>query len=206
MAWAPNYIEAEALADFVHTDVESDRVELEGACASASRAIDLATYRQFGVTASESRFYTAEWSTKKSMWVFVCDDFTAITAIAVDTAGDGTYATTVDPSALVYYPLNNAVKGLAFESAGVRRSALPSAASLGHGAIRATAEWGWTNGFPEGIVSATKLQASRFFARRNSPYGVAGSPDQGSEIRLQAKADPDVKLSVQYFKRAVWLS
>lgn len=205
MPWAPNYIEPDVLADFVHTDVETDRVELEGACSSASRAVDLATYRQFGVTTSQARIYTPEWNIKMGRWVVECDDFTALTAIAVDLADDGAYATAVDLSGAVYLPHNAPQEGRVYERVALRRSALASSTLL-EGSVRLTALWGWEDGFPDGIVQATKLQASRFFARRNSPYGIAGSPEQGSEIRLQAKADPDVLVQIRSYKRAVWLS
>jgi hypothetical protein len=45
------------------------------------------------------------------------------------------------------------------------------------------------------------LQASRFYARRDSPYGVAGSPDLGSEVRLLSKVDPDVAVSLADYVR-----
>jgi hypothetical protein len=60
--------------------------------------------------------------------------------------------------------------------------------------------WGWLN-IPDSVKKATKLQASRFFNRRNSPYGVAGSPDMGSELRLLAKVDPDVAVALKGFSR-----
>ena len=204
MPWAPNYIEPEELADFVHTDVESDRVELTSAISSASRAIDEATYRQFGSVTAETRIYTPRWSAARGMWVIECDDFTALTKIELDTAGDGTFATEVSVSGAVLLPLNNVAKGRVFERVGLR-STVTAVSTLGKGSVRLTSPWGWP-AYPETIVTGTKLQASRFFARRNSPYGVAGSPDQGSEIRLLAKADPDVILAVRSFKRRVWLS
>lgn len=207
MPWAPEYVTPEELAEFVRTDVESDRPDLTVACAAASRAIDLATYRQFGVTAGpEARIYTPKWSTKRGMWVIECDDvFAAPTAIAVDTVGDGTFSTTIDPSATLMLPVNNVVKGRPYERVALRRG-VSVFSPLGPDSVRLTAIWGWTIGVPETIFLSSRLQASRFFARRNSPYGVAGSPDQGSEIRLQAKADPDVRLSVLPFRRDVWLS
>ncbi len=55
-----------------------------------------------------------------------------------------------------------------------------------------TARWGYAAAIPGTVSQACLLQASRIFARRLSPYGVAGSPDLGSEIRLLAKVDPDV--------------
>lgn len=206
MAWAPNYIEAEELADFVRTDVESDRVELESACASASRAIDLATYRQFGVTAPEARIYTPQWSLKLGCWEIECDDVTAVTLIEVDTLNDGTYSTAVSVTGVIYLPHNAVAEGRVYERIALRRSALPTTSILGDGSVRLTAPWGWVSGVPAGIKSASKLQASRFFARRQSPYGIAGSAEQGSEVRLQAKADPDVIVQVRSYRRSVWLS
>lgn len=205
MPWRPDYITAEELADYVRTDVESDRPELTAACSSASRAIDDATYRQFGQTASEARVFTPKWSPLRGMWVVECDDlFAAPTAIAVDTAADGTFATTVDPANVLMLPVNSAAEGRPFLRVALRRG-VSVFNPLGYESVRLTAVWGWAT-VPATIVAATKLQASRFFARRNSPYGVAGSPDQGSEIRLLSRVDPDVRLMIRDYKRDVWLS
>lgn len=56
---------------------------------------------------------------------------------------------------------------------------------------------------PAGVNTATLIQAARFFKRRDSPYGVAGSPEMGSELRLQAKLDPDVYVMIKPY-RAWW--
>lgn len=58
--------------------------------------------------------------------------------------------------------------------------------------VSVTARYGYGLTIPPKIVQAEILQASRLFSRRQSPYGVAGSPDLGSELRLLAKVDPDV--------------
>ena len=92
MPWRPDYVTPEELAVFVHTDVEEERAELEGACASGSRAIDTATYRQFGSVAAQARIYTPQWSTKLGMWTIECDDFTALTVLEIDVH----YATWLD--------------------------------------------------------------------------------------------------------------
>jgi hypothetical protein len=61
--------------------------------------------------------------------------------------------------------------------------------------VTISAVWGWDE-VPTTVEQATLLQASRFHARRFSPYGVAGSPEAGSEMRLLAKLDPDVELAL----------
>jgi hypothetical protein len=55
-----------------------------------------------------------------------------------------------------------------------------------------TDKWGFAAVVPAAVKMACLLQGSRWFARRNSPYGIAGSPEMGSELRLLAKLDPDV--------------
>lgn len=67
--------------------------------------------------------------------------------------------------------------------------------------VRVTATWGWP-AIPDTIRYATLLQASRLFARRHAPFGVAGSPETG-QLRLLEKIDPDVAVSVRPYRR-VW--
>lgn len=47
---------------------------------------------------------------------------------------------------------------------------------------------------PEAVKMATMIQASRLYHRRDTPYGVAGSPEMGNELRLLSRLDPDVQL------------
>jgi hypothetical protein len=71
-----------------------------------------------------------------------------------------------------------------------------------HG-VTISAVWGW-DAVPVPVEQATLLQASRFHARRFSPYGVAGSPEAGSEMRLLAKLDPDVELALARSRLIRW--
>jgi hypothetical protein len=63
--------------------------------------------------------------------------------------------------------------------------------------------WGWT-AVPTSVKQATMLQATRLAARRDSPFGVAGSPSEGSELRLLAKVDPDVETVIGKKYRREW--
>ena len=67
-------------------------------------------------------------------------------------------------------------------------------------AVRVTARYGWAE-VPTAITEACLLQAARLVMRRDSPFGVAGSPDAGSELRLLAKVDPDVAVMLTPFRR-----
>lgn len=65
--------------------------------------------------------------------------------------------------------------------------------------VHVTAYWGYSNVPPASVIQAEILQATRFFSRKNSPFGVAGSPEVGSELRLLARVDPDVAVMLQPF-------
>lgn len=67
--------------------------------------------------------------------------------------------------------------------------------------VHVTAKWGYAAEVPRAVKNACLLQASRLFSRRNSPYGIAGSPEVGSELRLLAKVDPDVAVMLSKFVR-----
>ncbi|NIL59971.1 phage gp6-like head-tail connector protein, partial [Salinispora arenicola] len=71
------------------------------------------------------------------------------------------------------------------------------------GELTITAPWGWP-AIPTAVVLATQLQASRLLTRRDSPYGVAGSPQDGSEMRLLARVDPDVEVVLRPYVRHWW--
>ena len=65
--------------------------------------------------------------------------------------------------------------------------------------MRVRGIWGWT-AVPAEISMATLIQASRLFARRQSPFGIAGAPDLGV-VRLSARLDADVEVLVKDFRR-----
>lgn len=67
--------------------------------------------------------------------------------------------------------------------------------------VTVTAKWGYSGSTPKAVKNACILQASRLFSRRNSPYGIAGSPDLGTELRLLAKVDPDVAVMLSKYVR-----
>lgn len=193
MTWAPDYITATDLADYMRIGDTVDDVELALAVTAASRAIDLQCNRQFGkVAAAEERFYTPDYDYGRGAWWLCIDDLQSVTNFALE----------VDDTAVTDYtlePRNAAAEGKPWtrlyfgDDAEVEPDGTASQASV-------TAIWGWT-AVPSAVKLATRLQASRFMARRDSPYGVAGSPDAGSEIRLLSRVDPDVAVALRGFSR-----
>jgi hypothetical protein len=202
MAWDLDYATLDELKHYVKIplDDEEDDVELALDLTAASRAVDNACSRQFGKSdAPEDRFYTAEYDRQLCGWIVRIDDVTDDTGLTVgyDSAGDQTYTGAISPFRLL--PLNAAVKQRAWTEIQVMRtsSVTPGGAA---GAVKVHGYFGWSS-VPNTVKMATLLQASRFASRRDSPFGVAGSPDTGSELRLLAKVDVDVKVMLRPYVR-----
>lgn len=185
MAWAPSYVEVDDLADFVRIDDNDDDAQLALAIAAASRAIDRLCRRQFGlVAAPEARYYRPRWDRRRCAYVVDTDDLMTVTGLLVD---DEAVASPV------LLPRNAAANGRPWTTLELGTTTPASE-------VEVTARWGWT-AIPDTVKEACLLQGSRVFARRGAPFGIAGSPDSGSEMRLLAKVDPDVAVSLEDYRR-----
>lgn len=204
MAWASNYVTAVELAQFVRIDDTSDDAQLGLAIAAASRAVDRACNRQFGkVDAPVERFYTAKLDPVIHRMAIDIDDLMVSTGLVVevDTDGEGIYSDAVTSYEL--RPRNATADGRPWTQLVVGRGASVGFPST-EDAVRVTGTWGWS-AVPDAIKEATALQASRLLSRRDAPFGVAGSPQAGSEVRLLAKLDPDVEVVVAPYRRLGWV-
>jgi hypothetical protein len=73
--------------------------------------------------------------------------------------------------------------------------------------VQVTAKFGWPGGTaPAAVKEACLIQASRLWKRKDAPFGVAGSVEFGSEMRLLAKLDPDVESLLRPFRRNWWVA
>lgn len=194
MAWKPDYIEVEDLAEYVNiTDpvlIDADPF-LAPAVAAASRAVDGTTNRQFGLCAEpEARYYTPRWDRKRCRWVIEIDDLMTETGLLVkaDLTDSGVYDQAI--TAFSLEPRNAVKEGKPWTHLVVRPSSAVQPVS-DQDSVEVFARYGWTT-FPDAVVQASLMQGSRFYERRKAPFGTAGSPESGSEIRLLAKLDPDV--------------
>jgi hypothetical protein len=200
MAWKPDYITDDQLKEEDGVDDALDDAAIARAITSASRAVDRSTRRQFGIVpAPVARFYTARWSSVRGRWIVFIDDLmtTEGLAVAVDITEDSTYAGVITGARLT--PLNAAADEMPWTELDIPATSTvqPDCTSWG---VRVTARWGWTD-VPVTVQQATMLQAKRFLSRKNSPYGIAGSPADGSELRLLARVDPDVAVMLDGYRR-----
>lgn len=207
MPWAPDYVTLAELKSFLRITDAADDVELGFAITAASRAVDQHTNRQFGKAASaEVRYYGGVQDSYQGA-VYPCDDLMDTTGLVVrgwnsaTKAYDRVFTYTVD---FAFAPTNNPAKSLPWEELYFNTSHFSDSSPYpgGFNGLQVTARWGWS-AVPTSVKEATLLQAARIFTRRHSPYGVAGSPEMGNELRLLSKVDPDVAVILRPVKR-VW--
>lgn len=173
------------------------------ALASASRAIDRTCNRRFALatgTQTARHFTPDRLPATEVSWgryvVRIDDTFDATSTLALDSTGNGDYD--VASTTFRMAPLDAPAKGKPYTMLLMDYGT--SAWSRGEFGAAVTSDWGWT-AVPDTISYATMLQAHRFLKRRDSPFGVAGSPDLGNELRLLAQVDADVAVMVAAYRR-----
>lgn len=201
MTWAPDYCTSAEYKAYARIADTVDDVQIALYVTAAARAIDRATGRQFGQTAAvEERFYTPVWDRRRYRWLVEVDDFATLTDAVVELEGNAV-------TDYVAEPRNAVVKGKVYTRLAFGPTvSLASISSFNdrRDSAAVTIKWGWS-AVPTTVKGAQLLQTSRFLARRDSPYGVAGSPADGSEMRLLAKVDPDVDVMLGEYKRRRWV-
>jgi len=193
--WKPDYCTTAELKSFVSISDAGDDAFLALAITAASRAVDQHTGRQFGqVAAAETRRYTARWSRQLARWMVVFDDLQDITGLAVTVA-----AGTVDVFEL--QPVNALKVGKPYERLLIEPESAARPTGTEENEVTILGKWGWIQPAPAAVKEATLLQASELFARRTSPYGVAGSSEFGTGLRVLSRLDPDIARSLRDYIR-----
>lgn len=190
MAWAPDYLTAEEAAAFVRTTEPSELAQIGTWVTAASRAIDARCNRQFGRLEEPAVFtYDGQpvYSPAARLWFLEIDDVQDTTDLTVG-------GKVLADSGAALWPRNAVLKGGAYTAL-----AWTSVATW-TGPLDVSARWGWT-AVPTQVTAAVGLQVSRFVARRDSPFGIAGSSADGAQVRLLARLDPDVSVSLAGLSR-----
>lgn len=195
MAWKPDYITTAELKSYLDISDAVDDVQLATWCTAVSRAIDKRTNRQFGqLAAPAARTYRRApiYNPETSLWELEIDDLQDVTGFLVNGVA---YAS----SSTVLLPDNAPPDGFPWTRLGFATCPVLSYPGAPVANVF-TGRWGWT-AFPAQVIGAAKLQANRWNSRRRAPFGIAGSPDQGSEMRLLARLDPDVATTLAGLSR-----
>lgn len=196
MAITNGYCTLNELRASLAVEDTNDDTALESAIVATSRMIDDYTGRFFyadGTVASPvTRYYTAQ-----DPWTMNVDDVVTITEIATDDNFNQTWGTVWSTSDYMVEPINNPRKGWPYTRILATGSYvfpyyLPQA-------VRVKGAWGWSS-VPSEVNAACLIQSSRLFVRRQSPFGIAGTPELGT-VRLLSRLDPDVEALLRPFKK-----
>jgi hypothetical protein len=190
VTWAPDYLTVAQLREYAGVSGNARASELADIVTSASRAVDRACRRQFGrVAAAVTRSYEAVYDRDAKVYRAQIADLQDVTGLTV-TDPDGTAVAAADYTLL---PVNAVADGMPYTAIEVPSAGLYAMLGL----------WGWS-AVPAAVALAVRLQGSRWVHRRESPWGIAGSPDSGGELRLLARLDPDVETSLADYRRRWW--
>lgn len=197
--WKPVYASLAEMREWLRIndpDDTDDDALLRLKLSAASRAVDGSCRRQFGkVDAAVTRSYDVRWSRTNQAHVAEIDDLMDLTDFTF-TLDDVELA--ADDYRLM--PRNAIADGEPYTYIVI------SAAPTGDGVLAGLGLWGWNPPWPDPVKEATMLQASRLNIRRDSPYGIAGGSDSGTELRLLARLDPDIAPIVADLIRTGWVA
>lgn len=193
MALGDLYITAVQLKAYLRITDTTDDTDITNAATDISRGIEDYCGRQF----NQATGVTARVYEPRSDGCVQVEDISTTTGliVAVDTAGDGTYSTTLTTAQYQLKPLNGVVRGQTgwpyWEIWPVDYS-WPS--SWRRAPIQVTAKWGWA-AVPAPVTQAAYILASDTFGLRTARFGVAdfgqfGPVRVGTSRRACEKLDP----------------
>jgi hypothetical protein len=197
------YVDLDRLKDYLK--IKPDKIEqndnLNDAINAASGEIEKHCNRQFNAAATATaRVYAPECRTE----VYVDDFYTTDGLIVeVDTAGDGTFATTIPSSGYELYPANGVVDGQVgwpYYEIHLVDDYFP----VHHrrkNVVRVTAKWGWA-AVPEAVRQATVIIAAETFQLKDAPFGTAGMDQFGNIYHVRDNRIAAGKLA-RYCRRRI---
>ncbi len=169
-----------------------DSEEIDQVITSVSRAIDDYCGRFFYSVAGTVTF------TADNYLFLPIVDFSAVTSVKTDEDNDGTPEITLVANTDFRLATNKVVPGWPYTGIQITSfgtHTLPLGVTEG---VEVIGTRGWA-AIPEPVKAAALLQSGRVHARRQTPYGVAGSPE-GGIIRLLSRLDPDVELMLRPYR------
>ena len=169
-----------------------DDDEIDQVITSVSRTIDDYCGRFFYSVAGTTVYTATDY-----LYVAI-DDFSAVTSVKTDENNDGTPEVTLTANTDYRLVTNQTVPGwpaTAIQITSFGTHTLPVLVTQG---VQVIGTRGWA-AIPEPVKAAAQLQTSRIYARRATPFGVAGSPE-GGIVRLLSRLDPDVELMLRPYR------
>jgi hypothetical protein len=181
------YVTRAELKAWVDVSGSWDDDEIDLACDTASRAIDGIKHTRFYPT-TETRYYQGGcWEQEISL-----QDTVSVSAVSVDTDGNGSYDTTwVQDTDFFLDPPNAALEGQPYQRLVLIRRAGRNFPTYAR-SVKVVGVFGWAE-TPSLVRQAAKILAARLLKRSETPNAIAsvGGGDVAAAMRL-GKFDPDV--------------
>jgi hypothetical protein len=117
-------------------------------------------------------------------------DIASLSALDVDSTGNGSFASSIPAGSYDLYPLNVGQPGTVGNYTEIRVRSTSAVFFVPGYLVRVTGIWGFGT-TPAAVEQACILLASRYFHRLNAPFGVLESAQLGSFGSIPEQ-DPDV--------------
>ena len=169
-----------------------DSEEIDQVVTAVSRTIDDYCGRFFYSVAGTVTF------TADDYLFLPIGDWASVTSVKTDENNDGTCEVTLTSGTDYRLATNKVIPGWPYTGIQITSfgsHTLPLGVTEG---VEVVGTRGWSQ-TPAPIVAAALLQTTRVHARRQTPYGVAGSPE-GGIVRLLSRLDPDVELMIRPYR------
>lgn len=126
--------------------------------------------------------------------------------VATDTNDDGTYETVWATTDYRLEPTNAATEGRPWTRivAVGPTNRFPTSPGRLYPGVRVTARGGWP-AVPAAVRQATLIQAAFLWGRKDSRFGVAGSPEFGNEMRVESSLDRTAQALLRPYRRQWWV-
>ena len=192
------YLSLEKFKETGNVPGYADDAALTRALHAATRAIERTCERTFHEAGEAAvRTVRAEDGIELAL-----RDFTAVTAVATDTTGDGTFNEAWDVADYLAEPVDPDDGWPYVRLAAVGSKRWPTSGRRPR--VQVTAQWGWP-AVPDEIVMATQLLTQRLSSRRGT--ADLGIVDFGESAGYIARRDPDVQnLIGPYMKHPVLIA
>ena len=187
---------AEAKASLGITD-STDDAAIQSCLDAADQLINnyVDTKVGFGVTTSQTRYYTAQ------RFDFVLTDpIVTVTALATDINGTGNYTQTWSANDYVLAPRNAALDSRPYTE--IDTSPFSTAQlnfPTGYLEIKVVGTFGWPS-VPAAVKQAALIQTGAIFASRTAPFGAVGSESLGGVLRMSAALHPEARALLEAYR------
>ena len=174
-------------------------MDIQAAIVAASRSVDNYCHRRFWLDADNT---SVQYFDPQSTDMVSVDDIVVVSQVALDTAGNGTFATVLTSSMYDPGPYNAA--SINWPYTFIHRRYLQASFLFPDWipkSVRVTGQFGWPE-VPGPVADATAMLAHRFIRRkREAPFSIMTIGQESARgVRIE-QTDPDVGFMLQPYIR-----